>query len=129
MHTAEFVDSFTRGVLDEPRMKRIGFGEVTRSPVLIERTLSEVAGKCWDKLSHNRIKSGDRTHCPYDCSLACLLLKRTLGAQEVSNDICCFSLSALSVAGVVHAHTEGTEAVITISFGTFQHPIQAAGFH
>ena len=61
MHTAEFVDSFTRGVLDEPRMKRIGFGEVTRSPVLIERTLSEVAGELWDKLSHNRIKSGDRT--------------------------------------------------------------------
>lgn len=44
VHTAEYVDSFTQGVLEEARMKRIGFGEVSRSPVLIERTLSEVAG-------------------------------------------------------------------------------------
>ncbi|BDA50809.1 Acetoin utilization protein AcuC [Coccomyxa sp. Obi] len=44
VHTAEYVDSFTGGLLDEARMKRIGFGEVSRSPVLIERTLSEVAG-------------------------------------------------------------------------------------
>ena len=45
MHTAEYVDSFTQGLLDEARLKRIGFGEVSRSPVLIERTLAEVAGK------------------------------------------------------------------------------------
>ena len=45
MHTPEYVDAFTSGTLDDARIKRIGFGaEVTRSPVLIERTLAEVAG-------------------------------------------------------------------------------------
>lgn len=33
------------GALDDARVKRIGFGgDVTRSPVLIHRTLAEVAG-------------------------------------------------------------------------------------
>lgn len=44
MHTAEYLDSFISGNLDDARMKRIGFGEVARTPVLIERTLAEVAG-------------------------------------------------------------------------------------
>ena len=45
MHTAEYVEAFTSGALDEARVKRIGFGpDVTRSPVLINRTLAEVAG-------------------------------------------------------------------------------------
>ncbi len=46
VHDAEYVDSFCSGVLDAARLKRIGFGEVARSPVLIERTLAEVAGVC-----------------------------------------------------------------------------------
>lgn len=36
--------SFSSGALDDARMRRIGFGEATRSPVLIERTKAEVAG-------------------------------------------------------------------------------------
>ena len=45
MHTPEYVEAFTSGALDDARVKRIGFGaDVTRSPVLIERTLAEVAG-------------------------------------------------------------------------------------
>ena len=45
MHTAEYVEAFTSGTLDEARVKRIGFGpDVTRSPILINRTLAEVAG-------------------------------------------------------------------------------------
>ncbi len=45
MHTAEYVEAFTSGQLDDARVKRIGFGgDVTRSPVLINRTLAEVAG-------------------------------------------------------------------------------------
>lgn len=45
MHTAEYVEAFTGGTLDDARVKRIGFGaDVTRSPILIERTLAEVAG-------------------------------------------------------------------------------------
>ncbi len=47
MHTAEYVEAFTSGQLDDARVKRIGFGgDVTRSPVLINRTLAEVAGDC-----------------------------------------------------------------------------------
>jgi hypothetical protein len=44
VHTEEFVDSFLTGALDAARLKRIGFGDVSCSPVLIERTLAEVAG-------------------------------------------------------------------------------------
>ncbi len=44
MHTAEFVRAFSGGALDDARMRRIGFGEASRSGVLIQRTKAEVAG-------------------------------------------------------------------------------------
>ena len=44
MHTAEYLRAFNTGTLDEARMRRIGFGEVARSGVLIHRTKAEVAG-------------------------------------------------------------------------------------
>lgn len=56
VHTQEYVEAFTGGALDEARVKRIGFGgDVTRSPVLINRTLAEVAGAPFSY----------RTHVPY----------------------------------------------------------------
>lgn len=36
--------AFCGGRLDEAAAKRIGFGDVVRVPVLVERTLAEVAG-------------------------------------------------------------------------------------
>eukprot|EP00887_Chlorella_sp_A99_P000410 scaffold13.g410.t1 len=44
VHAAEFVDAFNTGTLDAQRMRRIGFGEVTRQQLLIDRTKAEVAG-------------------------------------------------------------------------------------
>lgn len=44
VHTQEYVDAFCSGTLDDKRVRRIGFGEVTRSQALIDRTLAEVAG-------------------------------------------------------------------------------------
>ncbi|PRW61526.1 histone deacetylase [Chlorella sorokiniana] len=44
VHSPEYVDAFCSGSLDEQRMRRIGFGEATRSQVLIDRTLAELAG-------------------------------------------------------------------------------------
>lgn len=44
VHEPDFVSRFSQGTLSEPEMRRIGFGEVTRHPHLIERTKAEVAG-------------------------------------------------------------------------------------
>lgn len=44
VHDAEYLAAFNTGTLDDARTRRIGFGDVTRSPVLIERTKAEVAG-------------------------------------------------------------------------------------
>ena len=45
VHTKEYVEHFNSGTLDAAAVRRIGFGEVTRQPILIERTKSEVAGR------------------------------------------------------------------------------------
>ncbi|KAJ9531724.1 hypothetical protein QJQ45_021872 [Haematococcus lacustris] len=45
VHSQEYLHAFLHGRLDEQRMRRIGLGaEAIRSPVLIKRTLAEVAG-------------------------------------------------------------------------------------
>ena len=44
VHTKEFLHAFNTSTLDEARIRRIGFGAATSTPVLIERTRSEVAG-------------------------------------------------------------------------------------
>lgn len=44
VHDKDFVARFSSGELTETEMRRIGFGEVTRHPDLIERTKAEVAG-------------------------------------------------------------------------------------
>jgi hypothetical protein len=44
VHDKDFVARFSNGTLSEAEMRRIGFGEVTRHPDLIERTKAEVAG-------------------------------------------------------------------------------------
>lgn len=44
VHEEDFVTRFSSGTLSEMEMRRIGFGEVTRHPHLIERTKAEVAG-------------------------------------------------------------------------------------
>ena len=44
VHTREYVDAFNNGKLDDARLRRIGFGAVTSTRSLIERTRSEVAG-------------------------------------------------------------------------------------
>lgn len=45
VHSQEYLHAFLHGHLDEQRIRRIGLGaEAIRSPVLINRTLAEVAG-------------------------------------------------------------------------------------
>ena len=44
VHEEDFVTRFSRGTLSGMEMRRIGFGEVTCHPHLIERTKAEVAG-------------------------------------------------------------------------------------
>ena len=44
VHEENFVARFSTGTLSEMEMRRIGFGEVTGHPHLIERTKAEVAG-------------------------------------------------------------------------------------
>ncbi|GFH10194.1 hist_deacetyl domain-containing protein [Haematococcus lacustris] len=45
VHSQEYLHAFLHGRLDEQRMRRIGLGaEAIRSPVLIKRTMAEVAG-------------------------------------------------------------------------------------
>lgn len=44
VHEKDFVARFSNGTLNEAEVRRIGFGEVTRHPDLIERTKAEVAG-------------------------------------------------------------------------------------
>lgn len=44
VHDKDFVARFSNGTLSEAEVRRIGFGEVTRHPDLIERTKAEVAG-------------------------------------------------------------------------------------
>ncbi len=51
IHEEAYVTAFCGSRLDDSAAKRIGFGDVVRAPVLVERTLAEVAG----------------THCAGDC--------------------------------------------------------------
>ena len=44
VHEEAYVTAFCGGRLDDGAAKRIGFGDVVRAPVLVERTLAEVAG-------------------------------------------------------------------------------------
>ena len=44
VHEEAYVTAFCGGRLDDGAVKRIGFGDVVRAPVLVERTLTEVAG-------------------------------------------------------------------------------------
>ena len=44
VHDREYVSAFCSGILGSQIMRRIGFGEVTRTQTLIDRTKSEVAG-------------------------------------------------------------------------------------
>ena len=44
VHQASYVDSFCQHVLSEAEMKRIGFGALCLQPILVERTLAEIAG-------------------------------------------------------------------------------------
>ena len=44
VHDADYIRAFTSGTLPPAIKRRIGFGEVVSDPILIQRTLSEVAG-------------------------------------------------------------------------------------
>jgi acetoin utilization deacetylase AcuC-like enzyme len=44
VHTPEYVSAFCSGQLDAAAMRRIGFGDVTSTEILINRTKAEVAG-------------------------------------------------------------------------------------
>ncbi|GAX76398.1 hypothetical protein CEUSTIGMA_g3843.t1 [Chlamydomonas eustigma] len=44
VHDPDYLHAFNTGTLDEARMRRIGFGETTRTPILVERTKAEIAG-------------------------------------------------------------------------------------
>ena len=44
VHDANYIDAFCAGTLDAAVLRRIGFGEVTRTQPLIDRTVAEVAG-------------------------------------------------------------------------------------
>ncbi|KAK9827770.1 hypothetical protein WJX74_001780 [Apatococcus lobatus] len=44
VHEASYVDAFCRNALSDAEIKRIGFGEMCLQPVLVERTLAEIAG-------------------------------------------------------------------------------------
>ena len=44
VHDPEYISSFCSGQLDAAAMRRIGFGEVTSTQLLIDRTKAEVAG-------------------------------------------------------------------------------------
>ncbi|GMH42386.1 hypothetical protein BSKO_10305 [Bryopsis sp. KO-2023] len=44
VHTKEYVESFSNCTLDDKQVRRIGFGDATRTNALVERTKAEVAG-------------------------------------------------------------------------------------
>ncbi|WIA40703.1 hypothetical protein OEZ86_004398 [Tetradesmus obliquus] len=44
VHCPEYLAAFSSCTLDDQRVRRIGFGAVTRTPTLVDRTKSEVAG-------------------------------------------------------------------------------------
>jgi len=44
VHCPEYLAAFSTGALDESRVRRIGFGAVTHTAALVERTKAEVAG-------------------------------------------------------------------------------------
>ena len=44
VHTEDYVHKFNTGTLDDAAVRRIGFGELSRTQLLIDRTKSEVAG-------------------------------------------------------------------------------------
>ncbi len=46
---------FSNGTLSEAEVRRIGFGEVTRHPDLVERTKAEVAGSLHFCLRNNAL--------------------------------------------------------------------------
>jgi len=46
VHDVQYLQRFLGGALTPSEERRIGFGDTVRTPALIERTLSEVAGEC-----------------------------------------------------------------------------------
>ena len=56
-HDPAYVERFCSGALDDAAVKRIGFGAVARSQVLIERTLAEVAGAAASDMRMSTIES------------------------------------------------------------------------
>ena len=44
VHDSIYTDQFLHGALSDDKMRRIGFGDVTRTEILIHRTVSEVLG-------------------------------------------------------------------------------------
>lgn len=45
VHEERYADAFCSNALSEAEMKRIGFGELCLQPILVERTLAEIAGE------------------------------------------------------------------------------------
>lgn len=45
VHKERYADAFCQNALSEAEMKRIGFGELCLQPILVERTLAEIAGE------------------------------------------------------------------------------------
>ena len=64
VHEEYFVARFSSGTLSEMEMRRIGFGEVTRHPDLIERTKAEVAGTARLSIMWLLIPSNHGPHVP-----------------------------------------------------------------
>ena len=64
-HTPEYVDRLNTGTLDAAAVRRIGFGELTREQVLIDRTKAEVAGEPQAVTfgSHLRWQAASLSHC------------------------------------------------------------------
>ena len=64
MHDAQYVQAFCAGTLDAERVRRIGFGDVTRTAALIERTKVEVAGAAPKPLNPDSAPHKPLVHTP-----------------------------------------------------------------
>jgi hypothetical protein len=47
VHDMDYIKAFSEGRLDAQRIRQIGFGDTTSTPILVERTKVEVAGGWW----------------------------------------------------------------------------------
>ncbi len=111
VHEERYFDAFCQSKLTEPEMKTIGFGELCLQPILVERTLAEVAGRSLtprmfpQQAKHVSAIAQDQRSVPRHCPAKSVVLAQAhVGLRPESYYIGCKSVMWLLSLGMSTGH-------------------------